>query len=203
MISATTCISSSRRWIAWPAGLLIAAGAAVALAGNLPLQYLDEETGATVTVVGRPLVFVAERSHSTARDASDFVTLAAAAVNQSGKISYLLIAYFWSTGAPRHPEDASPGAPPVVLQVDDRRIELAPHGRSAREVGIGAPVHPPPLGDATPCIYAIDLDTVRLISESRQLALHVETKSLPLNYELFEDRRVAMKQLALLMGANH
>jgi hypothetical protein len=88
------------------------------------------------------------------------------------------------------------------LQVDDRSIKLVPHGRSAREAGIGAPVHQPPFGDGTRYIYAIDLATVRFISESRQLALHVESKGPPLNYELFEDRRVAMKQFALLMGAN-
>jgi hypothetical protein len=202
VIPAQTCNSTFRRWIAWPVALLIGAGAAVALAGNLPLQYLDEETGATVTVVGRPLVFIDERSRSRASDANDFVTLAAAAVNQSGKISYVLIVYFWSTGAPRHPEGASPGAEPIVLQVDDRSIKLVPHGRSAREAGIGAPVHQPPFGDGTRYLYAIDLATVRFISESRQLALHVESKGPPLNYELFEDRRVAMKQFALLMGAN-
>jgi hypothetical protein len=203
MIAAPSRRSSLRSWLAWAAALLIAAGSARALAGNLPLQYLDEETGATVTAVGRPLVFVGKGSHATARDASDFITLAAAAVDQSGKISYVMIAYFWSTGGPRPPEDTAAGAPQVVLQVDDRRVELAPHGGSAREVGIGVPVHPPPLGGATPWVYDIDLATVRLISESRQVALHWERKSLPLDYELFEDRRVALKQFALLMGADH
>jgi hypothetical protein len=191
-----------RRWGTWPAALLIGVGATVALGGNLPLEYLDQQTGATITVVGRPLVLIDKRQRSIASNASDFVTLAAAAVNTSGKVSYVLVAYFWSTGAPRHREGAAPGAERVILQVDDQQIELALRGRSAREIGIGAPIYPPPFGDTTPYLYAIDLATFRLMCESRQLALHVESSDPPLNYELFEDGRVAIRQFVLHMAAS-
>jgi hypothetical protein len=191
-----------RRWRAWPAALLIGVGVAAALGGNLPLEYLDQQTGATITVVGRPLVLIDKRQSSMASNASDFVTLAAAAVNTSGKVSYVLIAYFWSTGVPRHREGAALGAERVILQVDDQQIELAPRGRSAREIGIGVPIYPPPFGDTTPYLYAIDLATFRLMSESRQLTLHVESSGSPLNYELFEDGRVAVRQFVLHMTAN-
>jgi len=201
MIPAKRRNTASRRWGTWPAALLIGAAAAVALGGNLPLEYLDQQTGATITVVARPLVLIDTRQSSMASNASDFATLAAAAVNTSGKVSYVLIAYFWSTGAPRHREGASFGAERISFQLDDQQIELALGGRSAREFGIGEPIYPPPFGDKTPYLYAIDLATVRLMCESRQLALHVESTGQPLNYELFEDGRTAIRQFVLHMAA--
>jgi hypothetical protein len=178
----------SRQAVAYLMALVFTAGAAVALAAaNQPLEYLDEETGATVTVVGRPLVFLHDRSSivgfpSTVVFSGDYVTLAAAAVNQSGKISYVLIAYFWSLGGPRNPAAAAAGVDPLALQADDRGIQLALLGASAREVGISVAVYRPPIAGATPYVYAIDLPTMRFIAESYHLALHIESEGTSLNY---------------------
>ena len=174
------------------AALVITAGAAKApAAGSHPLEYLDEETGATVTVVGRPLVF--SKRSGLVGSASDYVTLAAAAVDQSGKISYVIVAYFWSVGVSRRVPPAA--VEPLVLQTDAQRIELVLRGEPARELGIGVPVHRPPFGAATPYIYQIDVPTMRLIAESHHLILRLESHGTSLNYELFEDRRVALKEL--------
>jgi hypothetical protein len=190
----------SRQWVTCLAALVITAGSAMALAaGNHPLEYLDEVTGATVTVVGRPLVF-ADRS-GVVGNARDYVTLAAAAVDQSGKISYVVMAYFWSM---RVSQPVAPAAvEPLVLQADDLRIQLVPRGAPARELGIGVPVHKPPFGAATPYIYAIDVPTMRLIAESNHLTLRIESQGTSLNYELFEDRRVALKELVRRVGGEN
>lgn len=191
-----------RQAVAYLTAFVITAGAAVALAAaNQPLEYLDEETGATVTVVGRPLVFVHDRSGFLG-PAGDYVTLAAAAVNQSGKITYVLIAYFWWSGVPPKAALAPAAVDPLALQADDRGIQLVLRGATAREAGIGRPVHRPRLGAATPYVYAIDLPTMRFIAESHQLALHIESEGSPLNYELFEDRRVALKEFVRSMNRN-
>jgi len=182
--------------------LAITVGAAVALAaGNQPLEYLDEETGATVTAVGRPLVFGHDRSGFLG-PAGDYVTLAAAAVNQSGKITYVLIAYFWWSGVPPKSALVPPAANPLALQADDRGLQLVLLDGTAREAGIGRPVHQPRLGAATPYAYAIDLTTMQLIAESHQLALHLESGGESLNYELIEDRRVALKEFLRSMTRN-
>jgi hypothetical protein len=181
---------------------VLTAGAAVALAAaNQPLEYLDEETGATVTAVGRPLVFVHDRSGFLG-PAGDYVTLAAAAVNQSGKITYVLIAYFWWSGVPPKAELTPAAVDPLAMQADARGIQLVLRGATAREAGIGRPVHRPRLGAATPHVYAIDLPTLRVIAESHQLALHIESEGTSLNYELFEDRRVALKEFVQSMNRN-
>jgi hypothetical protein len=183
-----------RRGITYFVAVVIAAGGAVALAAsNEPLEYLDEETGATVTVVGRPLVFVHDRSGSLG-PAGDYVTLAAAAVNQSGKITYILVGYFWWQGVPPKAELAPAAIEPLALQADDRNIQLVLRAASAREAGIGVPVHRPRFGSPTPHVYAIDLSTMGLIAESHHLALHIQSEGTSVNYVLLEDRRAALRE---------
>jgi hypothetical protein len=174
-----------RRWAALTA-------AACAL-GAGPFQYLDETTGATVAAVGRPLVFAHERSTL----GRDLVTLAAAAVDQSGKVSYILVAYFWSTGVPVD----RPIAPDrLILQADGQRIGLARLSQSARDAGIGQPVHHPPFGTATPYAYAIDLPTVQRIAASRDLELYLQGDSAQAGYRLLEDGRRSLEDWVRFLG---
>ena len=80
--------------------LLLLSTGAIARDAPPPTEYLDETTGATVTVVDRPLVFARERNERAA-NLRDYVTLSAASVNRGGKVEYVLVAYLWSTLDPR------------------------------------------------------------------------------------------------------
>jgi len=165
----------------------------IALAvSDQPREYLDEETGATITVVAEPLVFAYARPELAA-NVRDYATLAAAAVDRTGKISYVLIAYFWSTVDPRLRRDAALAAEPLVLSADDRRITLALRARSPHEAGIGVPVHAPPGNAAAPNVYATDLATLRYVAEARRLTLVADSGGTPLSYELWEDHRAALR----------
>ncbi len=176
----------------WPS-LLLAALAASALAGeNPPREYLDEDTGATVTVVDQPLVFAYPRRHLAA-NARDYATLAAASVNRGGKVDYVLIVYFWSTVDPRLRDEPLPAAEPLVIQADDRRMALSLRGHSAREAGIGFAVHAPPSGSATPNVYATDLAALRFLAAARQLSLLADSNGTTLIYDLWNDRRPALR----------
>ncbi|MBV8909957.1 MAG: hypothetical protein JOZ89_04270 [Gammaproteobacteria bacterium] len=176
---------------AWVAALLLALCARDGLAGaKAPQEYLDEDTGATITIVGEPLTFAAARP-DLAANLRDYVTLAAAAVDLNRKVRYVLIAYFWSTVDPRV-RRAPPRAPDsLVLQADDRRIELTL--RDSHEAGIGAPVQVPAGTDATPSAYGTDLATLRFIAEARRLTLVSDSEEVPLGYELWEDRRATLR----------
>lgn len=188
-----TRIAGDKIRVTLPAAVLLALTTCAALAaGKQPQEYLDEETAATVTVVGEPLIFANERRDLAANE-RDYVTLAAAAVNRNGKISYVLIAYFWSTVDPRLRQDALPSPEPLLLQADDRRIELHLRGHSAHEAGIGVPVHAPPGAPVTPNVYGTDLATVRFVTEARRLTLLVDSDPSPLSYELWEDHRAALR----------
>ena len=188
--------------IAVPVAVLLALGTCAALAGDKqPQEYLDEETAATITVVGEPLVFACPRPELAA-NVRDYVTLAAAAVDRSGKVSYVLIAYFWSTVDPRLRPDALPSPEPLVLQADDRRIELKLRGHSAHEAGIGMPVHAPPGAAVTPNVYGTDLATLRFAADARHLTLLADSGGTALSYELWEDRRTALRSFVHHMNGD-
>jgi hypothetical protein len=165
-----------------------------AVAGSdLPVhEYLDEETGATVTLVTQPLVFAYART-DLAANARDYASLQAAAVNRSGKLDYVLITYFWSTVDPRLRPDALPSPQQLLLQADDRLIRLSLRGHTAREAGIGMTVDAPAGSGSPPNVYATDLDTLRFIAAARQLALVIDAEPSAFTYDLWEDRRPALR----------
>ncbi len=173
-------------------GLLSLAAVAARADGDAPSEYLDEETAATVTTVARPLVF-AYAHRELAANARDYATVAAAAVNQAGKVHYVLIVYFWSTVDPRLRTDVPPAAEPLTLRGDDREIALTLLGHSAHDAGIGIPIHAPPGTPSAPNVYGTDLATLRYLSQARRLALLSESGRMPLVYELWDDRRTDLR----------
>lgn len=187
-----------RRAIA-PLATLLCVLASPATHADPPREYLDEETGATVTVVDRPLIFAYGRQ-DIAANAHDYVTLAAAAIDRGGKIDYVLIGYFWSTADPRLRTELLPAPEPLVLRADDRRIALRLHS-SAHDAGIGLAVHAPEGAQPDPKVYVSDLATLRFIAESRRLTLITDTGSTNLSYELWEDRRASLRDF--VRHANH
>ena len=184
--------------------LLAVCVVAAASEANAPHEYLDDQTGATVTFVGRPLVFVSERTapawspsqlNSIGLAPQDYVTLAAAAVNRSGKYAYLLIGYFWFVGKSKPGENACVGREHLVLDLGERRIELAPADGSARDAGIRQPLHRPALAAAEPTVYPTDLATLGLIAESAHPMVYCVAEAAPLKYGLQEDRLPALREL--------
>ncbi|TLY70561.1 MAG: hypothetical protein E6K49_16315 [Gammaproteobacteria bacterium] len=185
---------SSLSWVALALSACIASPS-----DDRPKEYLDEATAATVSVVGRPLVFAHERPELTSH-ARDYVTLAAAAVNRNGKVDHVLIAYFWSTVDDRAKPTGAPVTDPLVIAADDRRLRLTLQGHSTLDVGIGVPVHAPPGHDAAPNVYRTDLGTLRFIAEARHLAVLTSADDTPMTYEVWEDQRAALLGLVRLLS---
>ncbi len=106
-----------------------------------PHQYLDGQSGATVALPDKPLLFAHDRGEHGA-DLRDYVTFNGATVDQAGKRNCLLIAYAWSTLDARH-EPERPVPDSLVLVADDRRIAVDASGGSPAQFGIihlvGAP----------------------------------------------------------------
>jgi hypothetical protein len=181
-------------------GALLVLFACAAPAGDSPpREYLDEETGATVTLQSDALVFAYSR-RELAANARDYVTLQAAAVNRAGKLSYVLISYVWSTVDPRMRDEPLLIPDLLLLHADDRRIQLNARGHSAREAGIGMAVDVPAGAKGPPTVYATDLATLRFIAESRHLALALDTERSTLIYDLWEDRRADLARFVRHMS---
>jgi hypothetical protein len=173
--------------------LAVALSACTTLPGTAsPEEYLDPETAATISIVGKPLVFAHERPERAAH-MRDYVTLAAAAVNRSGKTDYVLVAYDWTTFDEHgRSGESSSTTTALVVAADDRRITLSLAGHSAHDVGIGTPVHPPPVASATPDIYRTDLATMRFIAAARHLAVLKQSDTTATTYPIWDDQRAAL-----------
>jgi hypothetical protein len=184
--------------IAALAALLLAPACA---ADREPLEHLYPDTGATVTVVAQPLVFANQRTELAA-NARDYVTLAGAAVNRGGKVTYVGIAYFWSSVDPRMLGAPLPAPEPLILQADDRRLELRLQGQSARDAGIGVVQPPTRRAAGPPSVYGLDLATLRFIAEARQLTVLAESNGTLLPYPLWEDRRAALRSFVRHMSGS-
>lgn len=156
-------------------------------------EYLDEQTGATVTAVDQPLVFARERSERAA-NLRDYVTLAAAAVNRGGKREYVLIAYIWSTLDPRY-EPAKAEADALLLVADDRRIRLTANGKTPADLGIAQPVHAPADQTLKPLVFATDLATLRFIAAAHSVQVQTTVAEAAVTYELWVDQRPALDRL--------
>jgi hypothetical protein len=164
-----------------------------------PQEYLDPTTAATISVVSKPIVFAHERPERAAH-MRDYVTLAAAAVNRGGKTDYVLVAYEWTT----FDEHGRSGERPtstagLVVAADDRRIALTLAGHSAHDVGIGTPVHPPPVGSTEPDVYRTDLETLRFIAAARNLAVLRRADDPSSAYEIWDDQRAALGAFVALL----
>jgi hypothetical protein len=184
--------------IAALAALLLAPACA---ADREPLEHLDPDTGATVTVVAQPLVFANQRTELAA-NARDYVTLAGAAVNRGGKVTYVGIAYFWSSVDPRMLGAPLPAPEPLILQADDRRLELRLQGQSPRDAGIGVVQPPTRRAAGPPSVYGLDVATLRFIAEARQLTVLAESNGTLLPYPLWEDRRAALRSFVRHMSGS-
>jgi len=179
--------------------LLALLAALLCAAAKPPDEYLDEETAATLTIVAEPMVFACDRRDLGAY-ARDYLTLAAVAVNRNRHVSYVLLAYFWSTVAPHLRPDALPAPELLVLQADDRQIELHRGAPTARDAGISVLVHPPPGTAASPLVYPTDLATLRFLAEAHRLKVLSDSNATPTGFVLWDDERDALRAFVQHLG---
>lgn len=192
-MSAFPIASAFRRL--WLASVAWVAGCTAIPSPDIPKVYLDQSTAVTVTVVGRPLVFARERPNFAVH-MRDYITLAAAVVDRTGRYEYILIAYFWTTFDPHAREgDAQVQRPDdLLILADDRKIRLVKADRSAHEVGIDEPVHAPAVGPGPPNVYRADPALLRYIAAARTLRVQTLSGAAELDYDIWDDRRAALAE---------
>lgn len=178
---------------------IVMSGMAVVLAACManfsnPREYLDEKTAATITVVAKPLVFAHERPELAAHS-RDYVTLAGAAVNRTGKIDYFIFAYFWSTLDRRATDNTTAAVDDLTIAADDRQIHPKLEGHSAQAVGVGSAIGAPPGRHWKLNVYRSDLATLHFLAESRHIAVTVPTAEGSITYEVWDDQHGPLKGL--------
>jgi hypothetical protein len=136
-----------------------------------PTQFLDERTGATITVVREPLVFALDRS-ILAANARDYVNFTAAEIDRSGHIQLYLIGYIWSTIDRRHNESRADLAKrPVEIAADGRVIRLTPDAEFPKDFLDDRQLLAPKWSDLQRAAYVITREQLRHIAYSKKLSL--------------------------------
>jgi hypothetical protein len=163
-------------------------------------EILDQESGNTLFVATKPLVFARERSDVSAH-ARDYVMLLAVGVNESGRYSEYLLLHRWSTVDRRMLPPVDPNAGELRIVADGRVIELLPLERVPISLSSREELHAPNHGDVVTHAYAIDLPTLRYLAASRVLAVRLPQEALDTPFGLWRDGRPDLDQFVVAQGA--
>ena len=156
-------------------------------------EILDEQTGNTLLVVPKPLVFARERTDVAAHE-RDYATLVAVEIDQSGKYSEYLLLYRWSTVDRRMSPPPDPQTGELKILADGRVIDLKPLEQLPVGLSRRRELHLPEHGDAVTHAYLVDAPTLRFIAESREIAVRMPQEPLETPFAIWEDGRKALGQ---------
>ena len=169
-------------------------------------EFLDERTGATVTVVSAPLIFALERS-TLAAHARDYISLTAVEVDRSGQTQLCVLGYFWSTidrrtasGTSQQPADKS-----LALFADDRLIRLTLFESPPADLKASSRLYAPETAHFEQAAYNVSLEQLRYISNSQVLKLRLvadkdEEDPDAETYSVWTDSRKALRDFVAQIG---
>jgi len=158
-------------------------------------EFLDEQTGTTLSVVAKPLVFARERI-DVAAHARDYATLVAVEVDNSGKYREYLLLYRWSTVDPRMSPAPDPQVGELKILADGRVIDMMPVEQMPVSLSRRRELHVPPHVDIVAHAYPVDTATLRFIAASRELTVLMPQEPLDTPFQMWEDGRQALEQFA-------
>jgi len=132
-------------------------------------QYLDRQTGATITAMERAFVFARERP-ALAVNARDYISLVGVDVNRGGQHLLYWYGYSWSTidggGA-----DETLAPVGWLLLADGRPIALRPVAQTPEQVGIGKIPLPRPVRGARTVLFAADAEELEFVARGGDLSV--------------------------------
>jgi hypothetical protein len=163
-------------------------------------EIFDEQSGNTVLVVAKPLVFARERT-DVAAHARDYATLVGAELDESGKYSDFLLLYRWSTVDRRMSAPPGPDAGKLRILAEGRAIELAPLDRLPVSLSHRRELHVPERADVVARAYRIDVATLRFIADARDIVVFMPEETLGTPFRMWEDGRRSLQQFLQRAGA--
>lgn len=145
-----------------------------ACAGSGPLvtDQLDPLTGVTVTRAVKPLVLYRDRSAQSAFG-RDYVYLGPLEINNMGERRYYFWFGIWSTSDSVDRSTILDQFESIVIYADGEPLSLQLAGTTLGSIGVSEPVYVKPTASATDAFYAVTIDQIRVVAESRDLELRV------------------------------
>jgi hypothetical protein len=156
--------------------------------GSVPLEYLDEHTAASITVVSKPMAFAHPRA-SVSANVTEFASVTAVAVDRDGKRDYLLVTHVWATAGPDR-GSADAGAT-YELVADGHRIGLGDRHQALEDFAVSVPVQTAAGIAMMSALTHTDLATLQSIATAHSLAVE-SSGGAP--YALFNDGRASLAQ---------
>ena len=156
-------------------------------------EMFDEQTGNTLTVVSKPIVFARERT-DVAAHARDYATLVAVEVDHSGTFKNYLLLHRWSTVDTRMSPAPGPEAGEMRLLGEGRELKLQPLDSLPISINAGRELYVPRHGAAVTRAFAVDGDILRFIAVSRLLMLQMPQEALDTPFQIYEDGRGALQE---------
>lgn len=164
-----------------------------------PRTVLDENSGASLTVVDQPLVLARER-RDVAVQARDYLTFVAAEINESGRRQLVWVVHQWSTIDSRATDFQPAPDTPLLLVADGRDLRLKPIGDSAARYLRNPALAAPEDANAITTAYAVDAATLEFVASSRQLSAAYPESRLTLPFGLWKDGRPALQRFVDQVG---
>jgi hypothetical protein len=156
-------------------------------------EIFDEQSGSTLLVASKPLVFARDRS-DVAAFARDYATLVAVEDDRSGEYTQYLLLYRWSTVDRRMSPPPAADQGELKILADGRSIDLQPLERTPTSLTQRRALHVPEHGDIVYRAYRVDPATLHYIAVSRELTVRMPQESLDTPFTLWEDGRGALAQ---------
>jgi hypothetical protein len=156
-------------------------------------EIFDEQTGSTLLVVSKPLVFARERS-DVAAHSRDYATLVAVEDDRSGEYTQYILLYRWSTVDRRMSPPPGPDEGQLKIYADGRTIDLKPLERPPASLAQRRALHVPEHGDIVYHAYRVDSAMLHFIAASHDLAVRMPQEQLDTPFTLWEDGRGALAQ---------
>jgi hypothetical protein len=180
---------------------LVALSACAGQPKRAPPEILDEQTGNTLTIADKPLVFARERM-DVAAHARDYATLVAVEVDHSGKYDEYLLLYRWSTVDRRMSPPPDPSRGELRIVAEGRAIDLVPLESVPVGLSRRRELHVPNHGDVIAHAYLVDVPTLRFIASSPELTVYMPQEALDIPFGLWEDGRKSLGRFLLRAGEN-
>lgn len=183
----------SKRWCSLLTVLVLLSGcAAVPEPGARAI--LDTQTGNTLLLATRPLVFARRRADVAAEYSRDYATLVAVELDVAGKYSDYLLLYRWSTVDTRMSPLPGPASGTLQIEADGRNLVLTPLAQAPVDAIGRDDLYYPQHAEVVTYGYKVDLATLRFIARSRTISIRMPQDVLDIPFELREDGRASLAE---------
>ena len=166
---------------------------------SLALERMDPLTGVTVTRAPAPMVMYRNLSGQSAFG-REYVYVGPVQVNKMGRREHFLWLGIWRTSNAVDPAETMDDFETIVIYADGEPLRLEAAGWTPGAVGLSESAYVKPVASAVDGYYAVTLDQVRLIAESRDLELRAGSLR-PQRYDPWDSvKEASQTMVTFLLG---